>query len=86
MSPRARRPSAEDRTIAILARVTAAGFGLVFGALVGWLVHAYWLGDLLGAHSIWLVIGGGALVCALLAVLYGQQFWTKLNTWVGEWL
>lgn len=86
MSQRDRRPSAEDRTIAILSRVAAVGFGLVFGALVGWLVHELWLGDLLGAQSIWLAIGGGAVACAVLAVRYGQQFWTKLNAWIGEWL
>jgi hypothetical protein len=66
--------------------VAAAGFGLVFGALVGWFVHALWLEDLLGAGTLWLVIAGGAVVCAMLAVLYGQAFWTKLNAWVGEWL
>jgi hypothetical protein len=55
--------------------------GAVIGVLVGfsWVL---WLSPFESAAGNWTVFGAAVLICAFLAVRYGDTFWTGILRWL----
>ena len=65
--------------IGFLVRV---GCGAVIGVFVGF-SWVWLLSPFEGAAANWAIFGVAVLLCALLAVRYGDTFWTRILEWLG---
>ena len=57
------------------------GCGALIGVFVGfsWM---WWLSPFEGAAANWAIFGVAVLLCAFLAVKYGDTFWTSILRWL----
>lgn len=63
-------------------RVFLFGFGFVIGGTVSFFVLSRWVNF---SNSFWVMLASCALVCGLLAVRYGDEFYRRLIDWFKQW-
>ena len=76
MDDHTRRPDALEKGIRF-------GCGFLFGALIGVALAIRGLTEWTGVH--WALIAGGAVVCALLALRFGDRYWDHVAAWLRWW-